>query len=51
MTMTMTIAIAMVRGMLDSIAKVIADLSGYLHLNRMALFPCYRHTYLPGYLV
>jgi len=47
----MTITIAMVRGMLDSIAKVIADLPGYLNLNRMALLPCYGDTDLPGYLV
>lgn len=37
--------------MLDSIAEVIADLSGYLNLNRMALLPCYGDTDLPGYLV
>merc|ERR1719317_1035639 len=36
----------MMRGMLDSIPKVITDLSGNFHLNGVALFSCYRNTHL-----
>jgi len=36
----------MMRCMLDSITKVITDLSGNFHLNGMALFSCYRNTHL-----
>merc|ERR1719317_1617580 len=32
--------------MLDSIPKVITDLSGNFHLNGVALFSCYRNTHL-----
>jgi len=34
--------------MLDSISKVITDLSGYLNLNRMTLLPGNRDTHLSG---
>jgi len=34
--------------MLDSISKVITDLSGYLDLNRMTLLPGNRDTHLSG---
>jgi len=48
----MTITIAVTIGLvLNSVAKVITDLSGYLHFYRVALFPCYRDTHLSGNLV
>ena len=47
-----TITIAMTIGLvLYSVAKVIADLSGYLHLYRLAFFPCYWYTHLSRNLV
>jgi len=42
----MAISISMVGSMLDSISKVITDLSGYLNLNRMTLLPGNRDTHL-----
>jgi len=47
----MAISIAVVRCVLDSVSKVIADLSGYLDLNRMAFLPCYWNTDLSWDLV
>jgi len=47
----MAISIAVVRCVLDSISKVIADLSWYLDLNRMALLPCNWNTDLSRDLV
>jgi len=44
----MAISISMVGSMLDSISKVITDLSGYLNLNRMTLLPGNRDTHLSG---
>jgi len=44
----MAISISMVGSMLDSISKVITDLSGYLDLNRMTLLPGNRDTHLSG---
>jgi len=44
----MTMAVGLV---FNCIAKVGADLSGYLDLNRVALFPCYGDTDLSGNLV
>merc|ERR1719320_831430 len=47
-----TITIAMTIGLvLNSVAKVITDLSGYLHFYRVAFFPCYWDTDLSGNLV
>jgi len=44
----MAISISMVGSMLDSISKVITDLSWYLDLNRMTLLPGNRDTHLSG---
>ena len=44
----MTMAVGLV---FNCIAKVGADLSGYLDLNRVALLPCYGDTDLSGNLV
>jgi len=47
-SIAMTMAVGLV---FNCIAKVGADLSGYLDLNRVALFPCYGDTDLSGNLV
>jgi len=49
---SISIAMTMPVGLVfNCIAKVGADLSGYLDLNRVALFPCYGDTDLSGNLV